>query len=175
MKDVIRVVLVDPNQESCQFLRRLLGGVNVLWIAEVFTTYQGVANPICEIGPDLCLVTLDTDPTLAVELIGNLTQAMPKTVVLPASASCDSLLILKSIRAGAREFLTLPADATELLEIVMRLFKGRKDTQVSSDRGPQTITVTGAAGESVARHWRSTWPQPWPPVRNRRPSYSTSI
>ena len=66
--------------------------------------------------------------------------------MLPASASSDSTLILKSIRAGAREFLTLPTEATELLEIITRLFRGRGDASSSAIKGPQIITVTGAAG-----------------------------
>ncbi len=66
--------------------------------------------------------------------------------MLPASASSDSTLILKSIRAGAREFLTLPTEATELLEIITRLFRGRDDASSSAIKGPQILTVTGAAG-----------------------------
>ncbi len=146
MRDVIRVVLVDPNEESRSTLQRLLGSLGSLWIAEVFTTYKAAAGRISEIAPDLCLVTLDSNPAQAIELISNLCQGSPNAVILPASASCDSNLILKSIRAGAREFLTLPTEATELLEIVMRLFRDRDDSAVSAVKGPQIITVTGAAG-----------------------------
>jgi pilus assembly protein CpaE len=146
MRDVIRVALVDPSEESRTALQRLLGAVGSLWIAEVFTTYQAVASRIAEIAPDLCLVTLDSDPAQAIELIGNLSQLSPGAVVLPASRTCDSTLILKAIRAGAREFLTLPTEASELLEIIMRLFHSRDDSGVSAARGPQIITVTGAAG-----------------------------
>src|SRR5262245_51782552 len=146
MRDVIRVVLVDPNEESRNALQRMLSAVSSLWIAEVFTTYQGVASRIAEIAPDLCLVTLDSDAIQAIDLIALASQSCPDAVVLPASATCDSTLILKSVRAGAREFLTLPTEATELVDIVMRLFRSRDDSMVSAVRGPQIITVTGAAG-----------------------------
>lgn len=146
MREVIRVVLVDPSDESRSSLQRMLGGIGALWIAEVFTSYQGAVGPISEIAPDLCLIALDSDPSQAIELIHALTEARPDTIVLPASSTCDHALILKAIRAGAREFLTLPTDATELVEIVTRLFRNRDDASVSSVRGPQIITVTGAAG-----------------------------
>jgi pilus assembly protein CpaE len=146
MRDVIRVVLVDPNEESRNALQRMLSAVSSLWIAEVFTTYQGVASRIAEIAPDLCLVTLDSDAIQAIDLIALASQSCPDAVVLPASATCDSTLILKAVRAGAREFLTLPTEATELVDIVMRLFRSRDDSMVSAVRGPQIITVTGAAG-----------------------------
>jgi pilus assembly protein CpaE len=146
MKDVIRVVLVDPNEETRSSLQRLLGSLGSVWIAEVFTTYKSVSGRISEINPDLCLIALDSDPGQAIELLSILGQGDPTGVVLPASATADSNLILRSIRAGAREFLTLPTEAGELLEIVTRLFRGREDASVSSVNGPQIITVTGAAG-----------------------------
>ena len=127
-------------------LQRLLGSMSSVWIAEVFPSYQIATSRIVEIAPDLCLVALDAAPSQAVELISGLAQALPEAVVLPASASCDSTLILKSIRAGAREFVTLPTEASELLETITRLFRGRGDSPSSAVNCPQIITVTGAAG-----------------------------
>src|SRR5271165_4135539 len=146
MRDVIRVVLIDPNEESRQALQQLLGSMGSVWIVEVLSSYKVAASRIVEIAPDLCVVALDSEPGQAVELIASMVQALPNAVVLPASASCDSTLILKSIRAGAREFLTLPTEASELMEIIARLFRGRGDSPSSAVKGPQIITVTGAAG-----------------------------
>jgi pilus assembly protein CpaE len=146
MRDVIRVVLVDPGEESRKTLQRVLGSLGSLWIAEVFPSYQAAGSRITEIAPDLCLVNLDSEPNQAVELIASLSQACPSAILLPASCACDSALILKSIRAGAREFLTLPTESTELMDIVMRLFRGRDDSASAVVKGPQIVTVTGAAG-----------------------------
>jgi len=146
MRDVIRVVLVDPNEESRQALQQLLGSMGSVWIVEVLSSYKVAASRIVEIAPDLCLVALDSEPGQAVELIASIVQALPNAVVLPASANCDSTLILKSVRAGAREFLTLPIEASELMEIITRLFRGRGDSASTAVKGPQIITVTGAAG-----------------------------
>ena len=146
MKDVIRIVLVDPTEESRDALLRLLRTIGTIWIAEVFDSYEGAAGRIAGIAPDVTIVALDHDPGRAVELIGSLTQADPPATILPASRSNDSALILRAIRAGAREFLTLPAEAAELLEIVTRLLRGRADSPRATARGPQVISVTGAAG-----------------------------
>jgi pilus assembly protein CpaE len=146
MKDVIRIVLVDPTEESRDALLRLLKTIGTIWIAEVFNTYAEASTRIAGIAPDVTIVALDHDPSRAVELIGALTQADPPATVLPASRSSDSALILRAIRAGAREFLTLPAEAAELLEIVTRLLRGRADTPKDTARGPQVISVTGAVG-----------------------------
>lgn len=146
MMEVIRVVLVDPSEESRGTLQRLLGTLGSLWISEVFTSYQEAANRIADVAPDLCLINLDSNQSQALELILSFCRVNPDAIVLPASGNCDSTLILKAIRAGAREFLTLPTEAGELMEIVRRLFRSRDDSLASSVKGPQIIAVTGAAG-----------------------------
>jgi pilus assembly protein CpaE len=146
MKDVIRVVLVDPNEESRNCLQRLLGGMSQVWLAEVFATYHDTARRIGEISPELTIVAVDHDAEQAVELIAGVTGHNPSAIVLPASGRNDSTLILRSIRAGAREFLTLPTEPAELLECISRLLHGREGAKDCLARGPRIISVTGAAG-----------------------------
>jgi pilus assembly protein CpaE len=146
MKDLIRIVLIDPHGESRDALRRLLGTIGGFWVAEVLESYLGGASRIGEIAPDLTIVALDADPHQAVDLIGAVIKANPQAAVLPASRSSDSALILRAIRAGAREFLTLPAEPAEVLEIVGRLLEGRETSQVPASRGRRVVAVTGASG-----------------------------
>ncbi|MDR3620910.1 MAG: AAA family ATPase [Paludisphaera borealis] len=146
MKDVIRVVLIDPSEPSRTSLQRLVQGVASLWTAEVLTTCQGMAGRVAEINPDLCVIGLDAAPAQALELIAQIHATAPSVVVLPASATADSALILKAVRAGAREFLTLPSEPTELHEIAARLCTAREGRKSIAIRGPQIVAVTGAAG-----------------------------
>jgi pilus assembly protein CpaE len=146
MQDLIRVVLVDPNEESRNALQRLLRGIGSLWLSEVFNGYQDAAARVGEIVAHVTIVVLDQDTNQAVELIQKLAQSNPGTVVLPASRCADSGLILKAMRAGAREFLTLPAEQTELLDTISRLVRGRSDSVTTVAQGPRIITVTGATG-----------------------------
>jgi len=146
MKDLIRIVLIDPNGESRDALRRLLGTIGGFWVAEVLESYHGGAARVGEIAPDLTIVALDPDPQQAIDLIGGVTKANPQAVVLPASRSSDSALILRAVRAGAREFLTLPAQPAEVLEIAGRLVQGREESQTQAARGRRIVAVTGASG-----------------------------
>jgi pilus assembly protein CpaE len=146
MKDVIRVILIDPNEESRDAFRRLLGGMSAIWLTEVLTSYQNPGVRAKEIGAHLTIVVLDHNPNQAIELIQGLSQADPNAVILPASRTSDSALILRAIRAGAREFLTLPTEPPELLETFNRLLRGRIDSQKSREHGPKIIAITGAAG-----------------------------
>jgi pilus assembly protein CpaE len=147
MKDAIRVLLIDPLDESRQALQQLLSGIGSVWLAEVCPVYQGTAKRVGEVSPNLVIVSIDHDAEQAIALIQAITEAHPGLVVLPASKHRDSAIILRVIRAGAREFLTLPADASEVLDAINRLFN-RQDAQekAAGGRGPQVIAVTGAAG-----------------------------
>src|SRR5689334_16923087 len=115
MMDAIRVVLIDPIDDSRQALRHLLEGLGSTSLAEVCASYADAARAVAEHAPDLALVVLDGDAEAAVGLVQELTRAHPGRAILPASRARDGNLILRAIRAGAREFLTLPADPQDLL------------------------------------------------------------
>lgn len=146
MKDAIRVILVDPVDDSRLALLRVISGVSELWLAEVCGAYQGASRRIGEINPDLAIVVMDSHPEQAFNLIQSIIQECPNVVVLPASKHHDTAMILRVIRAGAREYLTLPTGPDEILESVKRLITKRVDKPEESTRGPQMITVTAAAG-----------------------------
>jgi pilus assembly protein CpaE len=146
MKDVIRIVLVDPVEESRTGLQRLLGGITSVWLSEVLSSYEEAMNRAKEIAVHITIVVLDHDTNQSVELIQKLHHVDATAVVLPASRSSDSGLILKAIRAGAREFLTLPLESAEVLEIISRLARGRSESKTTDVQGPRIIAVAGAAG-----------------------------
>jgi pilus assembly protein CpaE len=147
MKDAIQAVLVGPIEANREELARLLGGVNSVWLSEVLPAYQGAARRVAETAPHMVVIDVDGDPVESVRVIQAISQNNPGIAILPASRVRDSSIILKVIRAGAREFLTLPVEGDELHETVDRLFNRRDDAQTSSGpKGPQVIAVTGAAG-----------------------------
>jgi pilus assembly protein CpaE len=145
MKDAIRVVLIDPIGDTRQTLSTMLGGLGSVAIGEVHDEYQGMARKVVQDAPDLVIVVVDGDPIQAVDLIQTLVQNCPNIAVLPASRLRDSSVILRVVRAGAREFLTLPTNPEELLETIQRLVR-RDEGQGTAQRGPQVVTLTGAAG-----------------------------
>lgn len=146
MKEATRVILVDPIDESRGKLQQCLGGLANVGVSEVLTAYQGAARRVAEVGPSLVVVSVDGDPAQAVDLIATITQNSPQVAVLPASMVRDSSIILRVVRAGAREFLPLPAQPDELAEVIGRLVLRRDETQAATNKGPQVIAVTGAAG-----------------------------
>jgi pilus assembly protein CpaE len=146
MKDLIRVVLIDQSEESRSALQRLLRGIGSIWLSEVVNSFHDAAVRAAEIAADVTIVVLDHDPNQALDLIQKIAHTNPGTVLLPASRSADSALILRAIRSGAREFLPLPAEQTELLDTVSRLLRGRNESLSAQSQGPRIVSVTGATG-----------------------------
>jgi len=151
MKDAIHAILVDPIENSRAALKELIGGLPAVRLGLVCESYQGAARQVAEASPDLAIVVIDEDPVQAVSLIQTLVQNCPGVAVLPASRVRDSSIILRVVRAGAREFLTLPAKPEELLDTVSRLVSRHDGAAAASpngskDKATQVIAVTGAAG-----------------------------
>ena len=150
MKESMQVFLVDPIEESREAIQRLFASVSNVCLAESFPSYEGASKRIAETDSDLVVVNIDEDPAQAISLIQTLNQNCPNIAILPASRVRDSSVILKVIRAGAREFLSLPADPQELSVALGRLLdrRDRNDPKIEAakNKGPQVIAITGAAG-----------------------------
>jgi pilus assembly protein CpaE len=82
--------------------------------------------------------------------------------VFVTSAVKDADLLLKAMRAGAKEFLSQPFDEAEVREALLS-FKKRMGQQVAAVQPPpahtgRIINVIGAKGGVGPPPWRSTWP-----------------
>src|SRR5262245_30426950 len=98
LKDAIRIVLVDPKDDTRQALQRLFGGLGEVWLADVCSQYEGTDARVAEVAPDLVLVVLDSNPLQAIQLVQTILQKTPGVAVLPASRDRDSGVNPKVIR-----------------------------------------------------------------------------
>ena len=147
MKDVIRIVLVDPIEESRTALQRLLGGITSLWLSEVLTSYQEAANRAEEIAAHLTIVVLDHDPNQAVDLIQKLTQANAARDRAAREPQHRQRLDPEGHpRRSARVSHAAGRSRPSCSISITRLARGRNESQTTSAQGPRIITVTGAAG-----------------------------
>jgi pilus assembly protein CpaE len=96
--------------------------------------------------PEIGFITLDSDPERALRLISDLSQEAPSCAILVASGSTDGSLILQSMRAGAKEFLTHPVKPEDLSAAIQRVSRQRFGDKASSARGCRTIAISGATG-----------------------------
>jgi pilus assembly protein CpaE len=90
---------------------------------------------------------MDSDPPRAIKLIQETLQKAPGCAILVSSSSTDGRLILESMRAGAKEFLTEPLRAEDLVAALQRVKRQTLGTSAGLRRdGCQVFAVAGATG-----------------------------
>ncbi|MCA8985704.1 MAG: AAA family ATPase [Planctomycetaceae bacterium] len=147
MKRVIRLAVVDPNDNSRAQLKNLLLGVDTVWLEAECSRYEYFMDVGLQTQPDIALVTLDSNPASALELISKLRQQIPACAVLAVSSSQEGSLILQAMRNGAQEFLSIPLNLEDFLAALERVRHstyGQGD--VSDVIESQVITVAGVNG-----------------------------
>lgn len=146
MGQVLRLAIVDPHDGSRGALKSLLLGMERIWLEAECSRYEFFGDVVGQTQPDIALVALDQDHDKAIRLVTQLRQTSPTCSILAVSSSTDGALILKAMRAGAREFLTQPVRVDDLLGALERIASERFGPGESRSRGSLVLAVAGASG-----------------------------
>lgn len=76
---------------------------------------------IARLKPNVAIISLGANSDQAINFIQKLTAEAPKTAIISAAHEASTDLMLRSLRAGAREFLRLPISADELKTVLDRV------------------------------------------------------
>lgn len=146
MSNVLRLAIVDPDDSKREALKNLLLGMDMIWLEAECSRYEFFADVVAQTSPDIGLVAIDSDPDKALDLVARLVAGSPQCAVLAVSSSNDGNLILKVLRAGAKEYLTQPLRIEDLLAALGRISERREGLGQAKPRGSQVIAVAGAIG-----------------------------
>ena len=146
MSNVLRLAIVDPNDGGRDALKKILLGLDMVWLEAECSRYEFFADVVAQTHPDIGLVAIDKDPDKALQLVEQLTAASPQCSVLVVSGSTDGSLILRAMRAGAKEFLPKPVKIEELVACLERIREQRFGKGDQKTRGSTVIAVAGATG-----------------------------
>jgi pilus assembly protein CpaE len=145
MSNVLRLAIVDPNDQTRDALKSMLLGMDVIWLEAECSRYEFFADVVGQTNPDIGVVCLDSDPNKAIALIGALRSSAHECSILAVSNSSDGQLILQAVRAGAKEFLTSPVNLPDLVSALERIANQRLDPG-GKPRSCTVIAVAGATG-----------------------------
>ncbi len=90
---------------------------------------------LVELNFDVIIIELDSDPEVALDLVESLGADNAATVMV-YSAKADSELMIRCMRAGAREFLTLPLAPGTMAEAMVRAAVRRTSIKTSTPKRP---------------------------------------
>lgn len=146
MSNVLRLAIVDPKDTTRETLKSTLLGMDTVWLEAECSRYEFFADVIQQTHPDIGIVSLDHDPNKALDLVVKINEMSPDCNILVLSNSTDGNLILRAMRAGAKEFLTQPVKLEDLVGALTRIRERRFGRGESKSRGSTVIAVTGATG-----------------------------
>lgn len=147
MTTAMRLAIVDPDDSSRESLKGTLLHIESIWLEADCSRYDFFADVVEESKPDIGLVNLDSGAERAIELIEDVTSRFPEVGLIVTSHSSDGQLILRAIRAGAKEFIGTPIAAPDLVAAIDRIGRSRPTpTGTSKKRTSHVVAVCGSSG-----------------------------
>ncbi len=147
MKSVLRLATVDPDERTRNSLKSMLLGIDTVWLEAECARYEFFMDVAQQTQPDIALINVDANHAKGVQLVGEVSRALPNCSVLVVSASQEGSLILQVMRNGAREFLNMPLQLDDFIAALDRI---RLSTGGAAGDGNvrvgQIITVAGVGG-----------------------------
>jgi len=146
MSNVLRLAIVDPSDNSRTQLKNMLLGMDVVWLEAECSRYEFFSDVIGQTKPDIGVVAIDANPEKALKLLEQVRGIAPDCALLVVSSSTDGQMILKAMRAGAKEFLTHPVKVEDLIGALDRISTAKFGGGEGRNRTCHVIAVCGATG-----------------------------
>jgi len=118
---ILSVALIGPDESRRKEVAGALSafpGVQVSEIAAYPADLDDLPQTLQQ-PHHILIVDLDSDPEYALEVVESLCSDGPSTVMV-YSATADRTLVVRAMRAGAREFFALPLATTEVADALAR-------------------------------------------------------
>src|SRR6478672_5831859 len=146
MSNVLRIAIVDPNDNSRTQLKNMLLGMDIVWLEAECSRYEFFADVIGQTKPDIGVIAIDSNPEKGLNLLEQIRSIAPDCALLVISSSSDGQVILKAMRSGAKEFLTHPIKVEDLIGALDRISAAKFGTGDGRNRTCHVIAVCGATG-----------------------------
>jgi Flp pilus assembly CpaE family ATPase len=144
--DPLSIALIGPDEQRRRAVAYALAGCQGSEVRE-FTSYPPGLDDVprlLEQRYDVIVIDLDSNPEYALELVESI-GANGVATVMVYSAKADPDLLVRCMRAGAREFLTLPFAPNTMAEAMVRA-AARRPANRPKKAGGKLLVFFGAKG-----------------------------
>src|SRR5688500_4070113 len=121
MTEPISVVVLSTGLENFKDIRRALTAESRVQLLAGGNDADQLYEEIVRLKPMAAIIALGPNADTAVRFIERLNAECPNTALISAAEDASPDLILRSLRAGAREFLRIPISADELRTVLDRI------------------------------------------------------
>ncbi|MEI7474029.1 MAG: AAA family ATPase [bacterium] len=137
--DLISMIVVDSFEDQSPILKSTLDEMpNVKVIGDYNTLVAGY-NAIIQDKPSVAIIDISDNEEYALEVIEKLSIQAKNTIIFVTSSDVSTDIVLKTMRAGAREFLSKPIQTNELKNA---LDKAKSIINVDNEERHQSKIIT---------------------------------
>ena len=146
--NVLTIALIGPDQQRRGAVAIALTGLQA-GVTREFPTYPELDEVprMLEDNYDVMIVDLDSNPEYALDLVETICSSGSPTVMV-YSAQSDSELLVRCMRAGAREFLIQPFAPGTIAEALVRASVRRPSARPAKKTAGRLFVFLGAKGGS---------------------------
>ena len=119
-----RIFLVDDHPLVCEWLTVFINGQDDLTVCGMASDAPRALAGVIEMRPDAVIVDLSLDRGSGMELIKDLRVHVPRAVIVVLSMHEEKLYAERTLRAGARGYVTKRAGAKNILQALRRVLGG---------------------------------------------------
>jgi pilus assembly protein CpaE len=145
--DALSIALIGPDDQrrkEAAAALLLCDGAQVREYAAYPATLDEVPR-LLEQRNDVIIIDLDSNPEFALELVESIC-ANGSATVMVFSSKPDPDLLVRCMRAGAREFLTPPFERSSMAEAMVRAASRRSVVRLPRKTGGRLLVFLGAKG-----------------------------
>src|ERR1700677_4095598 len=138
--DALSIALIGPDEHRRREAATALLLCNGVEVRE-YSAYPASLDEVprlLEMRNDVIIIDLDGNPEFALELVESIC-ANGSATVMVFSSKADPDLLVRSMRAGAREFLTPPFERSNMAEALVRATSRRSVTRLPKKTGGRLL------------------------------------
>lgn len=144
--ELLSIALIGPEKRRRETLAQVISGQQAS-IAREFPSYPDLDDVprLLEADYDVIIVELDGDPEHALDLVESICGSSNATVMV-YSAHADPEMLVRCMRAGAREFLSEPFGKNTVAEALVRASVRRPTARAGKKTGGKLFVFIGSKG-----------------------------
>ena len=146
MERTASIILIDANAESTQALKVLLKSMPSVTIEEETTDLATGYELISRNKPAIAIINLSPEEDAALKVAQKIAMNCPDTTMFVTSSESKPELIIRAMRAGAREYLMQPYRKEELASAVKSFFRSQQQNHKAAGKNGKIISVFGVKG-----------------------------
>ncbi|HZI47515.1 MAG TPA: AAA family ATPase [Pyrinomonadaceae bacterium] len=148
MTEPISVVVLSTGLDNFKDIRKALSAEQRVKLLAGGNDADQLYEEIVRLKPAVAIIALSANADYAVKFIEKLNAECPNTALISAAQDASPDLILRSLRAGAREFLRIPISAEELRTVLDRTseFSNKQAAEAPRKKGHMVAVFSSKGG-----------------------------